>query len=203
MAWSVAHPTYKSIYSVILCNNWKPILTTTKEFLSTFNNIYEESASAVFILSLTFPSPSLPPLLPSPSLPPLLLPSLFLRPSLIYVILTLQLDGAALIYTSARKDTNCDLLVDCIPLYLFYFIFFFPSSHPPSPPSPLPYPLPSSFFFYLKPDMEHRLFGFEMRQRAQMLEKDTIFIPFGWDSVSKIKLDFDNQKVCLECWTKE
>lgn len=67
--------------------------------------------------------------------------------------------GATLIYTSARKETNCALLVDYI---------------------------------------EHRLFGFELRQRAQLLEKDCIFVPFGWDSMAKIKLDFDNQKVCKD-----
>lgn len=67
--------------------------------------------------------------------------------------------GATLIYTSARKETNCSLLVDYI---------------------------------------EHRLFGFELRQRAQLLEKDSIFVPFGWDSMTKIKLDFDNQKACRD-----
>ncbi|EFA84960.1 dynein light intermediate chain [Heterostelium album PN500] len=67
--------------------------------------------------------------------------------------------GAGLIYTSARKDINCDVALEYI---------------------------------------ENQLFGFELKSRTQLLEKDQIFIPSGWDSLAKITMDFENQKVCKD-----
>ncbi|EGG17761.1 dynein light intermediate chain [Cavenderia fasciculata] len=67
--------------------------------------------------------------------------------------------GAGLIYTSARKEINCDVALEYI---------------------------------------ENILFGFELKSRTQLLEKDQIFVPSGWDTLAKITLDFDNQKVCRD-----
>jgi hypothetical protein len=39
------------------------------------------------------------------------------------------------------------------------------------------------------------MFKFDFRHCAQLVEKDSIFVPIGWDTMAKIKLDFDNQKV--------
>jgi len=62
--------------------------------------------------------------------------------------------GASLIYTSAKKDKNCDVLLQ-----------------------------------YIK----HLLYGFEFNEKIQLTEKDTIFIPIGADSITKINVDFENQ----------
>jgi dynein light intermediate chain 1 len=67
--------------------------------------------------------------------------------------------GASLVYTSSKKDINCELLMDYI---------------------------------------EHKLFGFEFRHTAQLLEKDSIFVPAGWDNKSKVLQDFSNQKICKD-----
>lgn len=64
-------------------------------------------------------------------------------------------DGAALIYTSARKDINCDLLLS-----------------------------------YLR----HRMYGTEITSKPQLMEKEAIFIPAGADSLTKIKLDFNENQ---------
>jgi len=62
--------------------------------------------------------------------------------------------GSALLYCSAKKNRNCEIL--------------------------LPY-------------IEYRLLGFEFPHKAQLLEKDILFVPSGIDSLNKIKIDFDNQ----------
>ncbi|KYR01501.1 dynein light intermediate chain [Tieghemostelium lacteum] len=67
--------------------------------------------------------------------------------------------GAGLIYTSARKEINCDVALE-----------------------------------YL----ENMLFGFELKSKTQLIEKDQIFVPSGWDTYGKITLDFENQKVCKD-----
>jgi len=67
--------------------------------------------------------------------------------------------GAGLIYTSARKDINCDVALEYI---------------------------------------ENTLFGFELKAKNQLLEKDQIFVPAGWDTLGKITVDFENQKVCKD-----
>ncbi|GAM23489.1 hypothetical protein SAMD00019534_066640 [Acytostelium subglobosum LB1] len=67
--------------------------------------------------------------------------------------------GAGLIYTSARKDINCDVALEYI---------------------------------------ENMLFGYELKSRTQLLEKDQLFVPAGWDSLAKITMDFENQKVCKD-----
>jgi len=58
-------------------------------------------------------------------------------------------DGAALIYTSVKKDRNCDLVLD-----------------------------------YL----QHVLYDIEFLVKAQVIEKDSIFVPIGWDSMAKIEV---------------
>ncbi|KAK5582137.1 hypothetical protein RB653_003720 [Dictyostelium firmibasis] len=67
--------------------------------------------------------------------------------------------GAGLIYTSARKEINCDVTLEYI---------------------------------------ENILFGFELKSKTQLIEKDQIFVPAGWDTLAKIKVDFENQKVCKD-----
>jgi dynein light intermediate chain 1 len=67
--------------------------------------------------------------------------------------------GASLVYTSAKKDINCELLMEYI---------------------------------------EHRLFAFEFHHHCQLLEKDSVFVPAGWDTISKISADFGNQNICKD-----
>ncbi|EGC34618.1 dynein light intermediate chain [Dictyostelium purpureum] len=67
--------------------------------------------------------------------------------------------GAGLIYTSAKKEINCDVSLEYI---------------------------------------ENILFGFELKSKTQLIEKDQIFVPAGWDTLAKIQVDFDNQKVCKD-----
>ncbi|KAM9994201.1 hypothetical protein ACTFIZ_005519 [Dictyostelium cf. discoideum] len=69
------------------------------------------------------------------------------------------LDGAGLIYTSARKEINCGVTLEYI---------------------------------------ENILFGFELKSKTQLIEKDQIFVPAGWDTLAKIQVDFENQKVCKD-----
>jgi dynein light intermediate chain 1 len=64
--------------------------------------------------------------------------------------------GAALIYTSAKKDKNCDVLLN-----------------------------------YLR----HKLYGFDFLHKLQLVEKDTILMPAGADSMIKIQVDFENQNL--------
>ncbi|KAL6067712.1 Cytoplasmic dynein 1 light intermediate chain 1 [Balamuthia mandrillaris] len=52
----------------------------------------------------------------------------------------------------------------------------------------------SLLFNYLK----HRLYNFEFHSPAQVLEKDSLFVPSGWDSLAKIDIDFKNQNICGE-----
>eukprot|EP01091_Cochliopodium_minus_P008471 TRINITY_DN1928_c0_g1_i1.p1 TRINITY_DN1928_c0_g1~~TRINITY_DN1928_c0_g1_i1.p1 ORF type:complete len:430 (-),score=156.64 TRINITY_DN1928_c0_g1_i1:49-1338(-) len=65
--------------------------------------------------------------------------------------------GASLIYTSAKKNVNCDLL---------------------------------------KKYIQHLSFHRDFKEHAQVVDKSEIFVPIGWDSNAKIKIDFENQKVC-------
>jgi len=65
--------------------------------------------------------------------------------------------GASLIYTSAKRDSNCETL-----------------------------------HHYIK----HVLYSFDFSHPAQLPEKETIFVPIGWDSMAKIKMDFDSQSLC-------
>eukprot|EP01104_Vermistella_antarctica_P017661 TRINITY_DN629_c0_g1_i4.p1 TRINITY_DN629_c0_g1~~TRINITY_DN629_c0_g1_i4.p1 ORF type:complete len:526 (-),score=120.07 TRINITY_DN629_c0_g1_i4:88-1665(-) len=50
----------------------------------------------------------------------------------------------------------------------------------------------------LRDVLEHELFGFNLPHRAQVLEKDTVFIPCGWDSTSAVDADFASQKFCTD-----
>lgn len=65
--------------------------------------------------------------------------------------------GASLIYTSAKKNINCDLI---------------------------------------KEYLEHLFFKSKFKHQAQVVDKNEIFVPIGWDSLAKIKIDFENQKLC-------
>jgi len=38
--------------------------------------------------------------------------------------------------------------------------------------------------------IEHRLFDFEFHNPPQLLEKESIFVPSGWDTAEKVKFDF-------------
>eukprot|EP01087_Luapelamoeba_hula_P005014 TRINITY_DN1510_c2_g1_i1.p1 TRINITY_DN1510_c2_g1~~TRINITY_DN1510_c2_g1_i1.p1 ORF type:complete len:542 (+),score=137.95 TRINITY_DN1510_c2_g1_i1:182-1807(+) len=67
--------------------------------------------------------------------------------------------GAALLYASAKRNSNCDIL---------------------------------------KSYLLHQLYGFEFSASAQLVDKDTIFVPSGWDSLPKIEIEFSNQKVCSD-----
>eukprot|EP01132_Coremiostelium_polycephalum_P002397 gene2397-2964_t len=67
--------------------------------------------------------------------------------------------GAGLIYTSARKEINCDVALEYI---------------------------------------ENQFFGFELKSKTQLIEKDQIFVPSGWDTMAKITVDFENQKLCKD-----
>jgi len=62
--------------------------------------------------------------------------------------------GASLVYTSAKKNVNCDVLLQYI---------------------------------------HHKLYNFDFTHKAQLMDKDSLLIPAGFDSVSKITTDFDNQ----------
>jgi len=64
--------------------------------------------------------------------------------------------GASLIYTSAKKEKNCDVLLH-----------------------------------YLR----HKLYGFDFIHKLQLIEKDTILMPAGADSMTKIQIDFENQNL--------
>jgi dynein light intermediate chain 1 len=44
--------------------------------------------------------------------------------------------------------------------------------------------------------IKHKLFGFELAIPAQLVDKDSLFIPSGWDSLAKIQLEFSNQSLC-------
>lgn len=46
--------------------------------------------------------------------------------------------------------------------------------------------------------LEYQLFGFGSHREAQLLEKDSLYVPAGWDSFAKIKVDFENQKICTD-----
>ncbi|EAL61001.1 dynein light intermediate chain [Dictyostelium discoideum AX4] len=46
--------------------------------------------------------------------------------------------------------------------------------------------------------IENILFGFELKSKTQLIEKDQIFVPAGWDTLAKIQVDFENQKVCKD-----
>jgi len=64
--------------------------------------------------------------------------------------------GAALMYTSAKKEKNCDALLQ-----------------------------------YLR----HKLYAFDFNVKPQLVEKDTILVPAGADSITKIQVDFGNQNL--------
>jgi dynein light intermediate chain 1 len=63
---------------------------------------------------------------------------------------------AGLLYTSAKRDKNCDVLRG-----------------------------------YVK----HLLYGLEFDASPQLIEKDTVFVPAGWDSIEKIQIDFSSQSL--------
>jgi len=46
--------------------------------------------------------------------------------------------------------------------------------------------------------VKHLLYGLNFEGSAQVIEKDTLFVPAGWDSLEKIKIDFDNQSVAKD-----
>jgi hypothetical protein len=71
----------------------------------------------------------------------------------------LLLDGAALVYTSVKKNINIELL-------LHY--------------------------------LQHILFGLTFNHKPQLLQKDSLFVPIGWDSIQKIEVDFQSQKLCTD-----
>jgi hypothetical protein len=41
-------------------------------------------------------------------------------------------------------------------------------------------------------------YGFDFVHAPQVVDKTTIFVPFGWDSLEKIQLDFDTQRACTD-----
>jgi dynein light intermediate chain 1 len=67
--------------------------------------------------------------------------------------------GAALVYTSVKKNINIELLLQ-----------------------------------YL----QHLLFGLDFHHKPQLLQKDAVFVPIGWDSLQKIEVDFQSQKLCID-----
>eukprot|EP01091_Cochliopodium_minus_P007050 TRINITY_DN1698_c0_g1_i1.p1 TRINITY_DN1698_c0_g1~~TRINITY_DN1698_c0_g1_i1.p1 ORF type:complete len:462 (-),score=117.18 TRINITY_DN1698_c0_g1_i1:86-1342(-) len=46
--------------------------------------------------------------------------------------------------------------------------------------------------------IEHLSFKKDFKTHAQVVDKNEIFVPIGWDSNAKIKIDFDNQKLCSD-----
>merc|ERR1712130_164409 len=46
--------------------------------------------------------------------------------------------------------------------------------------------------------LEHLLFDFDFVHRAQVLAKESLFVPIGWDSTEKIQVDFRNQQLCSD-----
>lgn len=48
-----------------------------------------------------------------------------------------------------------------------------------------------AFFEYL----QYVFYGMEYSVKAEALDKDSIFIPIGWDTPGKIQSDFENQKL--------
>eukprot|EP01094_Clydonella_sp_ATCC50884_P015832 TRINITY_DN2649_c0_g1_i2.p1 TRINITY_DN2649_c0_g1~~TRINITY_DN2649_c0_g1_i2.p1 ORF type:complete len:463 (-),score=167.43 TRINITY_DN2649_c0_g1_i2:2571-3959(-) len=44
--------------------------------------------------------------------------------------------------------------------------------------------------------VEHILYGFDFVHKAQVSEREAIFVPIGWDSLEKIQLEFDAQRAC-------
>ncbi|VDL58023.1 unnamed protein product [Hymenolepis diminuta] len=66
-----------------------------------------------------------------------------------YLTYFFTVDGASLIYVSAKNGKNCGLLNN-----------------------------------YL----QHRIYGFPFTQSAYVIDKDSVFIPTGWDSLNKISL---------------
>jgi len=46
--------------------------------------------------------------------------------------------------------------------------------------------------------LEHLLFDFDFVYQTQVLAKEALFIPCGWDSTEKINVDFRNQQVCSD-----
>jgi len=44
--------------------------------------------------------------------------------------------------------------------------------------------------------VEHLLFHFDFVHQPQFVDKESLFVPIGWDSVDKIELDFANQSSC-------
>jgi hypothetical protein len=71
------------------------------------------------------------------------------------LVISHSLDGATLLYVSAKKDRHVMTL-----------------------------------FNYIK----HRLYGYDFVTKPS-LEKETIFFPAGYDSLAKIKVDFQNQNL--------
>lgn len=65
-------------------------------------------------------------------------------------------DKAGLLYTSTKRDKNCDVLRS-----------------------------------YVK----HLLYALDFDASPQLIEKDTVFIPAGWDSIEKIQIDFNSQSL--------
>lgn len=41
--------------------------------------------------------------------------------------------------------------------------------------------------------IKHKLYGFDFTEKMQLVEKDSIFVPAGADSITKIKVDFESQ----------
>eukprot|EP00168_Porphyra_purpurea_P017993 TRINITY_DN6502_c0_g1_i1.p1 TRINITY_DN6502_c0_g1~~TRINITY_DN6502_c0_g1_i1.p1 ORF type:complete len:271 (-),score=59.39 TRINITY_DN6502_c0_g1_i1:32-844(-) len=46
--------------------------------------------------------------------------------------------------------------------------------------------------------LEHLLYGFDFVHQPQLQERDSIFVPIGWDSPEKVTLDFESQRVCTD-----
>jgi len=45
---------------------------------------------------------------------------------------------------------------------------------------------------------EHLLFNFDFVHQPQLVDKETLFVPIGWDSTDKIEMDFSNQSACSD-----
>ncbi len=68
---------------------------------------------------------------------------------------------------SAKRDKNCDILLQCIHVL-----------------HALPY----------VQDLKHKLYGFEVNCKPSA-EKEVLFFPAGYDSMKKIQVDFENQSL--------
>ena len=46
--------------------------------------------------------------------------------------------------------------------------------------------------------IQNQLYDVEFSHAAQVVEKEKLFVPRGWDSLAKIQADFENQRLCTD-----